>query len=262
MQKFHMISGLPRSGSTLLSSILNQNPRFSAGISNPLHLLIKNAIRAFSESPGDLTQCSEEKRINVLRGIIQAYYADVSAEVIFNSSRFWTSELPLIDILHPDAKVICCVRDVGWIIDSFEQLYNKNPTIYSQGMYGSISRNMNTDIYTRASNFMHEEGAFFKSYTSLKTAFYSEYNEKLMFVEYDELTNNPKGVIKKIYNFIEEPVFNHDFDNVETSYDEYDQAVQVSGLHTVRKRVEPNKRNTIVPPDIWEGFKGMEFWRG
>lgn len=34
--QFHFISGLPRSGSTLLSAILSQNPRFHAGMSGPV----------------------------------------------------------------------------------------------------------------------------------------------------------------------------------------------------------------------------------
>lgn len=37
---FHFISGLPRSGSTLMEAILRQNPRFSAGMSNPVANLI------------------------------------------------------------------------------------------------------------------------------------------------------------------------------------------------------------------------------
>ena len=32
----HFISGLPRSGSTLLAAILRQNPRFHAGMSSPV----------------------------------------------------------------------------------------------------------------------------------------------------------------------------------------------------------------------------------
>ena len=36
MATMHFISGLPRSGSTLLSALLRQNPRFQAGMSGPL----------------------------------------------------------------------------------------------------------------------------------------------------------------------------------------------------------------------------------
>jgi hypothetical protein len=36
MATIHFISGLPRSGSTLLAALLRQNPRFEAGMSGPL----------------------------------------------------------------------------------------------------------------------------------------------------------------------------------------------------------------------------------
>ena len=36
MSSIHFISGLPRSGSTLLAALLRQNPRFEAGMSGPL----------------------------------------------------------------------------------------------------------------------------------------------------------------------------------------------------------------------------------
>lgn len=256
-----MISGLPRSGSTLLSAILNQNPKFTAGISDPLNDLIANAITAFSTT-GISTQCSEEQRINVLRGIIESFYAHSSAEVAFNTSRFWTGNLPLMDKLYPDAKVICCVRDLGWILDSFEQLYNKNPTINSKEMYGSGSIDVNNNnVYYRADAFMDKSGATIRAYDSLRTAYYGEYNQKLLFVEYNDLASQPKEMMQRIYDFIGEPYFKHDYNNVEVSHDEYDEAVQVKGLHKVRKKVQYVHRNTIIPPDIWERYEGMQFWR-
>ena len=52
MQKFHFISGLPRSGSTLLAAILRQNPRIHAAMSTPVGSLcntLLNAMGAHSE---------------------------------------------------------------------------------------------------------------------------------------------------------------------------------------------------------------------
>jgi sulfotransferase len=256
-----MIAGLPRSGSTLLSAILNQNPKFYAGISDPLNDLISTAITSFS-TPGLSTQCTEEQRVNVLRGIIESFYADRSDEVIFNTSRFWTSHMPLMHVLYPEAKVICCVRDIGWILDSFEQLYNKNPTINSKNMYGSGSIDVNNNnVYHRADAFMGKTGGTVRAYDSMKTAYYTEYNYKLLFVEYNDLASNPENTMRRVYDFIGEPYYNHDFSDVEVSYDEYDEAVQVKGLHKVRKKVEFVQRPTIIPPDIWERYSGLEFWR-
>ncbi|MGH8137248.1 MAG: sulfotransferase, partial [Steroidobacteraceae bacterium] len=47
-QKFHFISGLPRSGSTLLSAILKQNPRFHAGMTSPLGDMVSTLVAEMS----------------------------------------------------------------------------------------------------------------------------------------------------------------------------------------------------------------------
>ena len=82
-----------------------------------------------------------------------------------------------------------------------------------------------------------------------------------MLVEYEQLCKNPEGMMKAIYNFIDQPYFEHDFNNVEASYDEFDDDVNIKGLHTTRKKVEWIEREMILPPDIQQKFKGMEIWR-
>ena len=46
----HFISGLPRAGSTLLSAILRQNPRFRAGMTGPVGSLVDAMLRNMSMS--------------------------------------------------------------------------------------------------------------------------------------------------------------------------------------------------------------------
>ena len=43
-QQFHFIAGLPRSGSTLFSALLRQNPDFHADISSPVMGLVDGVI--------------------------------------------------------------------------------------------------------------------------------------------------------------------------------------------------------------------------
>lgn len=255
-----MISGLPRSGSTLLSSILNQNPKFSAGIDNPLNHVLLASIRAFSTEEF-FTESIEVKRINVLRGIVKSFYEDDMHDVVFNSSRLWTGSLPLINLLYPDAKIICCVRDIGWILDSLEKLYNENPTVFSKGFYGSLENTLHTDVFLRADNFMGDTGFLMRAIRSLQTAYFSEYNNKMMLIEYDDLVQNPKETLRKLYHFIDEPWFDHDFNNTEASYEDFDRGIGVKNLHKVRNKVEFINRNTIIPPMIWQKYSGMEFWR-
>lgn len=263
MKKFNMIAGLPRSGSTLLTSILNQNPKFYSGIVDPLCDVLASSVRAFS-IPGSSTQCTEEQKINGLSGLIDGYYSHLNAEVVFNTSRTWTSYLPLIQTLRPNAKVICCVRDIPWILDSFELLFMKNPTTHSSSMLGYVSpEDSHTfNLYTRVHRAMNESsGVIARFLNSMRQGYYSPYGNTMLFVEYEDLARSPERTMKKIYEFIEEPYYDHDFNNVEVSYDEFDAAVQLNGMHKIRRKVEFIERPTILPPDVWRACSNHEFWR-
>ena len=64
-----------------------------------------------------------------------------------------------------------------------------------------------------------------------------------------------------LYNFIGEPYYEHDFSDVEMTYDEYDFDAGINGLHKIRKEVKYVKRDFILPPDLLNEFKGLEVWR-
>lgn len=255
MEKLHLIAGLPRSGSTLLSAILNQNPRFHAGISDPLNGSIYNIIRQFSVV-GAATQCSEEQRVSALNGFIDGYYRHIDKPVIFNTSRYWTGLLHVMDVLRPDAKVICCVRDIPWILNSFELLFKSSPTMYAQRFGGDGVDGV--DVYKR-SDIAYD--LIRKNLNALKEGFFSPHKNKILFVEYEHLARDPQKTLKTIYKFIGETYYKHNFNDVESSHDEFDIAVQHKGLHKTRKKIEFIERDPVIPPDIWHAYAGQEFWR-
>ncbi|MBU6418016.1 MAG: sulfotransferase, partial [Xanthomonadaceae bacterium] len=72
---FHFISGLPRSGSTLLAAILRQNPRFHAGMTSPV-ADIMGAVVAEMSSKNDFSYAiSDAARVAVLRGLVENFYS-------------------------------------------------------------------------------------------------------------------------------------------------------------------------------------------
>ncbi len=113
----HFISGLPRSGSTLLSALLRQNPRFSAGVTSPLAGLCGQLQQKMAN--GEFSVFFDEpRRAAMLRGLFESYYGSVSGErVVFDTNRMWTGRIPLLAALYPQSRIICCVRDVSWILD-------------------------------------------------------------------------------------------------------------------------------------------------
>jgi sulfotransferase len=90
---------------------------------------------------------------------------------------------------------------------------------------------------------------------------YSEEHKNICYVEYDSLTKKPYETMKKIYQFIEEPWFEHNFDDVEVSYDEYDKQTKIEGLHNVSKKVQFIERNSILPTDLFTHYEQACFWK-
>jgi sulfotransferase len=256
-KQYYFISGLPRSGTTLLSTILNQNPKFQASISGPLARFTRAIIEQSSAMGGYRHQCPAEKRKNIIHGIFDNYYDDENKEVFFDTNRGWTLLTPFLKDLYPDTKLIICVRDINWILDSFEQLYRKNPYDKNQ----MIPEEYATNVYSRCDYLMREDSTVGFAYMGLKQAITTDEKNMIMLMEYEQLCKNPEGMMKAIYNFIGQPYYHHDFDNVEASYDEFDADVNVKGLHTTRKKVQWIERPTILPPDIQHKFSGMEVWR-
>ena len=94
MKTYNFISGLPRAGSTLLSAILKQNPRFTAGISDPLHLYVSSLIRDTNTAVGMSSIVSQPRLKEFIRDLFDSFYKDGN-EVCFNTNRGWTANTSL-----------------------------------------------------------------------------------------------------------------------------------------------------------------------
>lgn len=260
MKKYHFISGLPRSGSTLLSSILKQNPRFHAAISDPLLDYCHSVLTTTHQSVGMEIAVPEQDRIRIMRGIFDSYYQE-KPQICFNTNRAWASNTPLLKTLFPSSKIIVCIRDIPWVLDSFEQLNTKNPlTIKALYHHQDLPT-----VYERTRMLMGEfpnhAGYVLGPILALKQGLYSNEKNMICVVHYDKLTREPESTMKEIYRFLDEPWYSHDFDNVEDSYDEYDAKTNIRGLHTIRRKVEYVQRRPIIPEDLWMNYTPSSFWK-
>jgi sulfotransferase len=254
-KQYHFITGLPRSGSTLLSSILRQNPRFHSSITDPLANLVKGVIEHSQEGPGMKSEVPVERRKNLVRGLFDSYYADVDKPIIFNTNRAWTFLTTVTRDLYPKSKHIVCVRDINWILDSFESAHRRNP--FSTN---TVTGGHSNSVYQRVELLMKDDGVVGFPYIGIKQAITGPDQTLIFLLEYDQLSKQPEMIIRALYNFIDEPYFEHDFDNVEASWDEYDTEIGIK-LHDVRKKVEYRERKFILPPDILNRYANMEVWR-
>lgn len=254
---FHFISGLPRAGSTLLSAILRQNPRFHAGMSSPISVLFDGVIGQVSAGTELSTMVSEDQRARILRGLFDSYYADLEQPVIFDTNRAWTAKLPALMRLFPDAKVICCVRDVAWVMDSLERQFRNNAFEHTL-LFNAAER---STVYTRVEALAHANRLVGFPWHALREACYSEFAERVLILEYDLLANRPADVFKLLYGFLGEEPFEHDFSRVKFDAPDFDAQLGLKGLHYVQPEVKARPRKTILPPDLFKRYAQLSFWR-
>lgn len=257
MDRLHFISGLPRSGSTLLSAIFSQNPRFRADMSGPLAGMFGSLLAKMSARNEFNVFIDDGPRQRALRGLFENYYADCSAEVIFDTSRTWCARLPALSQLFPQAKVIACVRHVLWIVDSIERVIQRNAfspsSIFNYTTGGTV--------YTRANGVAGADGLLGYAYAALKEACYGAHSNKLLLVQYETLSTEPAKALAAIYDFIGEPVFKQNFQHVDYDARAFDAKADTPGLHDVRPNVAAIERPTLLAPDLFQRFASDAFWR-
>lgn len=258
--KLHFISGLPRSGSTLLAALLRQNPRFHAGITSPVSALFSGMLAQFGAGSEFGPVIDTALRRRLLRGLFDSYYEEQqNIGVIFDTSRMWTARLTALQDLFPQSKMIVCVRNVAWIMDSIERLYRANPFENTKLFNDDIERNT---VYSRVDTLAQRNRLVGYAWSALKEAFYGEQASALLVIEYDLLAKAPGKVLPLIYQFIDEPWFEgHNFNHVEYDAKEFDDALGLSGLHKVRPEVKFESRHTILPPDLFAQYQDMSFWK-
>lgn len=241
----------------MLSAILCQNPRFHASVSSPVGAFADTILSQVSAGSEFAPQVDIPKRRKLVQALFEAYYSDIDRPVIFDTNRHWSAKLPALLDLYPDSKMIACVRNVAWVMDSIERLYRANP--FEQTRLFSSPAERST-VYTRVEALGQRNRLVGLGWSSLKEAFYSEEGKSLLVIDYDILSQRPAEVMPLVYQFLGEEPFAHDFNNLEFDTPEYDDGLGVKGLHKVRKEVSFQARRTVLPPDLFDQYSRLSFW--
>lgn len=258
MAKFHFISGLPRSGSTLTAALLRQNPAFHANISSPVASLVEGLVDQVSAGSELSSMVSDTQRERLLRGLFDSYYADCDSAVIFDTNRAWTARIDLLMRLYPDARLICLARDVSWIMDSLERQFRQNTFEHTRLFNSAAER---STVYTRVESLAHANRLVGFPWHALKEAAYSEFADRMVILDYDVLVARPEDVFRLLYEFLGLDWFEHDFSDVRFDAPDFDSHLGLAGLHRVEGAVAPRPRQTILPPDLFARYARLAFWR-
>ena len=123
-----------------------------------------------------------EQRRRLARGLFDSYCADQAAtkDVIFDTNRMWSAQMPALMDLFPGAKLIACVRNVAWVMDSIERRYRANPFEITRLFSDDTERNT---VYNRVDTLAQRNRMVGYPWTALKEAFYGEHAASLLVVD-------------------------------------------------------------------------------
>ena len=251
------MAGLPRSGSTLLSAILNQNPDIYASPQTDLlqmmYLLDSNVAGFESYRAG----INHDGYKNAIVNLGESFYANRSEQFIIDKNRAWGTpyNLNLARLLNPEVRIILPYRPIVEILASFIRLARKNPEVNfidrglsSNDFYSSYYRTLDD---ARCDYLMRPNGEIDQALLSL--ALSKEYPENFLLINYHDLISSPASIFSEIYKFLQIPEFTHTFKRLKQDERHlFDSEVfGIPDLHNIRSEI---KSTSLKPESVLSDY--------
>ena len=255
------LHGLPRAGNTLLSSILNQNPNVALTANSvcPEMLGMLNLVKG----SGEFVNFPDHKSFdNVTKSLFENYYKDWTHDYIIDRAP-WGLDINLKNLkeIQDNIKIIVLVRDMEEVLASFIKFTNRQPNSRFNSIAHTIEDKCNILLNPETFN-LH------RMLEGIKNLLDNESKEMYHLIDYHTLCNNPQETIEGIYNFLDIPLWEHRFTNLEqfkVNDIEYDDTRNDfgEGLHTIdtQKIYTNNHNENILPQNIIDRCKNLNFWK-
>jgi len=266
-KSYFFLAGLPRAGSTLLGSILYQNPDIYVSPTSPLLEFLVSFDVIFKRSPIYNAFPKDDFRIRTLSRICDDWYSDIDSPIVIDKGRGWPGAIQYAELLTNNIKIICSVRSVLEILSSWIILNKKSPNSFIDNALKQMNLPLTDDnccdLLMQEGRGPVEQSLFsIKEGMRIQNEGLSNHNNFLHFVEYDDLVSDTQSTISKIYDFIGLPVYNHRYENIKNSPEEND-IYGMPTMHKVRPTIlkEENNPEKVLSKKIIEKYSGLEFWR-
>lgn len=245
MKQVYFLSGLPRSGSTLLGSILSQNPEITVTPTSPLLDLLCYTNESFQKLDQSYTFNKESLSSGIYEALISVYFNQFKTPIVFDKHRGWPrNTIPAKQFITSNPKIICTYRPISEIITSYIVLINKNKD--KSNFVDDHLKKLNLSITTENRAKILWESYISDPYQSTVYGI-ENFRSNIFFVSYDNLIKNPLKILEDIYKFLDLSNYsNYCFDNIYNyCAEEKDSAWGIDGLHEIRKKLEKQSVNPV-----------------
>jgi sulfotransferase len=254
---YHFLAGLPRSGSTLLSALLNQHPDiYSSPQSDLLDMMYstqvyKKNLEGFRS--GTLLDSHE----NLANGIPSLFYKGIDKPVIIDKNRSWGIPYNVENIMplvNPKGKTIITMRPILEVLASMAKIVKQNKEMSIPSPFYNL--NFPATAYMKQEDaeieyLMRPDADIDISIVSIATILRANKDRSLV-VWFEDIISTPQDTMSRIYDFLEVPDFKNNFNYIkEVDHHDDINAYGLMGLHDVREKLDSPKTN---PNDYLSDF--------
>jgi hypothetical protein len=248
MKKIYFLSGMPRSGNTLLGSLINQNEEITVTGSS-IVCSILYSISLLKEELAFKNFPDHKSLDNIYNNVFNNYYKDWKSKYIIDRGPWGTpGNLKLLKEIIKKPKFIILYRPVLEVLASFVKIEKPE------------------NIEERCDNYMginkHRNGMVHRYLWSIDNILKSK--EDHVVVHYKNLINDPINEIKKIYKFLDISFKNVELKNFKQFSANnlmYNDSVLSAELHKIRtdkvSQIDINVEE-ILPINVIKKYSNLD----
>lgn len=259
--KYYFLVGLPRSGNTLLSSILNQNNKISVTANSIVPTIMWKLHQEISENLSFKNFPDENSYNNVMSNILTNYYKDWNKEYIIDRSNWGSpNNYNILEKFCPNKpKYILLVRDIVEILASFIKWSNDNKPNFID------YETNNGSIEEKCDFLMNPNFQIVQSYAAIHNILKQNNNDYIV-IDYNYFISNTNKTINDIYNFLQIESFHHRFENLNqfnANKISYNDKVLGENLHKIRTdRIlkQDYSVDEILTNNVIKKYSNLNFW--
>ena len=233
-------SSLPRSGSTLFSNIVGQNPQFHVTPTSGLLDLLYTSRAQFSSGPEFKAQDHHEMErafAGYCRGALEGYAASLTNKPwLLDKSRGWAVHYPFLNAFYPDPKIVCLIRNPIDILCSMERRFRQS-ALTDPGVVNHAQM-LNTSLEKRIDSWIASPPVGL-AMERLLEIMRMGIDRQILFIRYEDLCAEPQAQLDRFYAFLGLESYRHNFARVEQLTQEDDSVYGIFGDHTIRPKVQP-----------------------
>lgn len=241
MKTMHAVTGLPRSGSTVLCALLSQLdvhvsstsnlPGVLEGISTFLSNQPETKARLATEQLG-----TEDRIRRSLRAYVDAWYEPHTT--VIDKSRGWSANVLTFHDLFPDGRLIVTVRDLRGVFGSVEKHHQRFPVLDIIGK---------KTLYERADMMFGPDGMIGSCVVGIEDLLRRDV-DYVKYVRFEDFMRRPEETAISVADFLGLSDTGFDLTNIPDYSNELDALYLYKYPHKVHE--------TIVPPqaDEWKDY--------